>query len=230
MRRTFNNSMRQLTLMHDFSPVEIPAVIHDLTPDLLREVFDQTMHYGFPALFDDKPGKTIYLHIKDEPVKVSALMDEGFLTLSIGSTRNNPFYLLTRKGFIFWQSNLRVSDIAGALKELDEKMAVRGYYDSVTNTRENVLAEGIFFVDDIFCREFDYIVLPEDLNHDPRHLFEYPRKLRVLELHGRRVICRAEDADEVTASYKPISKLDIEESKCTMEKGFHSQYNPKRYE
>ncbi len=230
MRRTFTNSMRQLTIAHDFAPIEIPAVIYDLTAELLRDLFDQTMHYGFPSLFDSKPGKSLYLYIADKPVMVSALMDVDFLTLSVGSTRSNPFYLLTKRGFIFWQSDLKATDVAAAQKNLDKKMAKRGYYDLSDDIRVNVLAEGIFRVDEVFCKEFDYYVLSDELNRDTLVLFDDPRSLRILELHGRKVLCRGRDAAKVATIYRPVGETDIEKSKHRMKKGFRGQYDPKRYE
>jgi hypothetical protein len=211
MQSTLKDPSRQLSLQHDFSVFEKPVAICELTSDLLRELFDQAVHYGFPES-PLTPNRSVFLCINDKFVKITASLDADFLMMCVGSSRKKPFYLFSIKSLIYWESSLTVADIKVASEALDDQMEKRGYFDRKTHARTDLLLTTSFRVDEVFATKCCFYILSDAWTSDPMEVFDRPNLLIVLNLFGRRILCRAEDADEIREVYKPITKDNVRES------------------
>ncbi|MDF1497180.1 MAG: hypothetical protein P1P90_03910 [Patescibacteria group bacterium] len=228
MQSTFQESPRLLTLKHDFRFRETPAAIFELTPDLLRELFDQAIHYGFPDA-PLSPNKSIFLRVNNQTIKVTASLDADFLMMCIGSSRNKPFYLFTLSGLIYWESRLRVSNILEASSALDTAMEQRGFYNRAEHKRTNLLEAKGFRVEEVFAKPRSNYTLPKGWNIEISEIFDRPELLAVLHLYGRDVVCKREDADAIRELYKPLTAEAITESNRRVLQGMRAQADKSRY-
>ncbi len=228
MHSSFNDPLRQLSLKYDFKAYETPAVLHELTPDFLRELFDQVVHYGFPDA-PLSPNRVLFLCVNDKPIRITASLDQNVLMLCVGSSQNGTFYLITPSGLIFWEKGLRSSDIMQASEKFDRAMEQRGFFNRDLNTRIDLLDAKSFRISEVFVKPFLTYVLPIDQKQDFSELFDEPQQVVVLRLHGRDVACKRDEADGVRKYYKPLSRKDVSDNLKDHLRRLRSQADPRRY-
>lgn len=213
--------------MLDFEPFERPAELYNLPTELLRQLHEQAIRFGFPFMARSR-NQVIYLKSTQGLVRVSTSDDESSLMLTVGAIED-PFYLMTRSGFIFWDKKLRSDDIQRAVDELNRQRKSRNWLvenDPNAEHQHDLLS---WRVEDIFPDDLVYYELLPEMVQPLLDRIDEPHQLDVVHFRGRSLLCLKAEAHLFREHYRAMNRTDYDRLTNVHYKKFLAQYHPRRY-
>jgi len=180
-----------------FTPYQVPAPLWELTGKMIRDLAKMITAYGFPYSNATNRHQKLCLKTRQNRiVPVSISVPPATTVLTVGNSFEDCFYIIFKIneagfGLIIWNKSVSVSELFGAMADLDIEMESRGFYDPKSQKRTTLFnLTNVFRVEEFFADKMATYELRETWDEDKvLAMFDEPERLAVVPLAGKRLLC-----------------------------------------